>query len=176
MTMADTIAVMNAGRIEQMGAPIDLYENPVTTFVANFLGQSNLIRGALTGKSDADSLLEVQGIRMAMPTARVHSDRDEVWIGVRPEEMHINRAGTATKGENAIPGVVTDASYIGVSTQYLVKLPWDQEVSVFAQNMSTEGPLSNGDDVVLHWNPAHTFALDASQDADAGAEKIEGDE
>jgi spermidine/putrescine transport system ATP-binding protein len=176
MTMADTIAVMNAGRIEQMGAPIELYENPVTTFVANFLGQSNLIKGQLTGKSGGDALLEVQGARMAMPTARVHSERDEVWVGVRPEKMQISRAGTATEGENAITGTVTDASYIGVSTQYLVELPWGQEVSVFSQNLSTEGPLSTGDDVVLHWNPAHTFALDASQDADAGAEKIEGDE
>jgi spermidine/putrescine transport system ATP-binding protein len=176
MTMADTIAVMNAGRIEQMGAPIELYENPVTTFVANFLGQSNLLRGQLTGKSGGDALLELQGIRMAMPISRVHSDRDEVWVGVRPEKMQISRAGTPTDGENAVPGVVTDASYIGVSTQYLVELPWGQEVSVFAQNLSTEGPLGNGDDVVLHWNPAHTFALDASQDADAGAEKVEGDE
>jgi spermidine/putrescine transport system ATP-binding protein len=72
--------------------------------------------------------------------------------------------------------VVTDASYIGVSTQYLVALPWGQEVSIFSQNLSTEGPLQAGDDVVLHWNPAHTFALDATQDADAGAEKVEGDE
>ncbi len=175
MTMADTIAVMNAGRIEQMGAPMELYENPVTTFVANFLGQSNLLKGSLTGKSGGDALLEVQGARMAMPTARVHSERDEVWVGVRPEKMQISRAGTTTDGENAIDGVVTDASYIGVSTQYLVELPWGQEVSVFSQNLSTEGPLSNGDSVVLHWNPAHTFALDASQDADAGAEKIEGD-
>ena len=175
MTMADTIAVMNAGRIEQMGAPMELYENPVTTFVANFLGQSNLIKGSLTGKTGGDALLEVQGARMAMPTARVHSERDEVWVGVRPEKMQISRAGTSTDGENAINGVVTDASYIGVSTQYLVELPWGQEVSVFSQNLSTEGPLSTGDGVVLHWNPAHTFALDASQDADAGAEKIEGD-
>jgi spermidine/putrescine transport system ATP-binding protein len=176
MTMADTIAVMNAGRIEQMGAPMDLYENPVTTFVANFLGQSNLIKGSVTGKTGGDALLEVQGIRMAMPTARVHSERDDVWVGVRPEKMHISRANTPTDGQNAVTGVVTDASYIGVSTQYLVQLPWGQEVGVFAQNLSTDGPMSNGDDVVLHWNPAHTFALDASQDAEAGAEKIEGDE
>lgn len=176
MTMADTIAVMNAGRIEQMGAPMELYENPVTTFVANFLGQSNLIQGQLTGKSGGDALLEVQGQRMAMPTARVHSERDDVWVGVRPEKMQISRAGTPTGGENSVTGVVTDASYIGVSTQYLVMLPWGQEVGVFSQNLSTEGPLSTGDDVVLHWNPAHTFALDATQDADAGAEKIEGDE
>ncbi len=175
MTMADTIAVMNAGRIEQMGAPMELYENPVTTFVANFLGQSNLIKGQITGKSGGDALLEVQGQRMAMPTARVHSERDEVWVGVRPEKMQISRTGTPTDGENAVTGVVTDASYIGVSTQYLVDLPWGQEVGVFSQNLSTEGPLSAGDQVVLHWNPAHTFALDAAQDADAGSEKIEGD-
>ena len=141
MTMADTIAVMNAGRIEQMGAPMELYENPVTTFVANFLGQSNLLKGSLTGKSGGDALLEVQGARMAMPTSRVHSERDDVWVGVRPEKMQISRAGTSTDGENAITGVVTDASYIGVSTQYLVELPWGQEVSVFSQNLSTEGPL-----------------------------------
>ena len=175
MTMADTIAVMNAGRIEQMGAPIELYENPETTFVANFLGQSNLIKGQLTGKSGGDALLEVHGERMAMPTARVHSERDDVWVGVRPEKMQISRAGTPTDGENAVKGVVTDASYIGVSTQYLVALPWGQEVGVFSQNLSTEGPLGVGDDVVLHWNPAHTFALDAAQDADAGSERIEGD-
>ncbi len=176
MTMADTIAVMNAGQVEQMGAPMELYENPVTTFVANFLGQSNLIKGELTGKTGGDASLLVQGQRMAMPTARVHSERDEVWVGVRPEKMQISRAGTAVEGENSMAGVVTDASYIGVSTQYLVKLPWGQEVSIFSQNLSTEGPLGAGEDVVLHWNPAHTFALDASQDADAGAEKVEGDE
>jgi spermidine/putrescine transport system ATP-binding protein len=64
---------------------------------------------------------------------------------------------------------------MGVSTQYLVRLPWDQEVSVFSQNLSTEGPLRVNDPVVLHWEPAHTFALGAAQDADAGAEKIVGD-
>jgi len=175
MTMADTIAVMNAGHVEQLGAPIDLYENPVTTFVANFLGQSNLIKGSVTGKSGGDVLLEVQGSRMAMPTDRVHSDSDGVWVGVRPEKMKISHQGTAVNGENSMTGTVTDASYMGVSTQYLVRLPWDQEVSVFSQNLSTEGPIRVGESVVLHWEPAHTFALDASQDADAGAEKVEGD-
>ena len=61
MTMADTIAVMNAGRIEQMGAPMELYENPVTTFVANFLGQSNLIKGAADREEP-----------VAMPLCEVH--------------------------------------------------------------------------------------------------------
>ena len=174
MTMADTIAVMNAGRIEQMGAPIELYENPVTTFVANFLGQSNLISGAITGKTGGDVLLDVHGTRMAMPASRVHSEGDGVWVGVRPEKMQISvDHGQGFDGDNIVRGTVTDASYTGVSTQYLVNLPWGQEIGVFAQNISTGGPLSNGDQVVIHWDPANTFALDASQDAEAGSEKIE---
>jgi len=112
---------------------------------------------------------------MAMPTDRVHAEADGVWVGVRPEKMKISRQGAAVNGENSITGTVTDASYMGVSTQYLVRLPWDQEVSVFSQNLSTDGPMGVGEPVVLHWEPAHTFALDASQDADAGAEKVEGD-
>jgi spermidine/putrescine transport system ATP-binding protein len=175
MTMADTIAVMNAGHVEQMGAPIDLYENPVTTFVANFLGQSNLIKGQLSGKNNGEVLLQVQGARMAMPTARMHAQGDEVWVGVRPEKVKISPAGSSINGENSLTGVVTDASYMGVSTQYLVKLPWGQEVAVFSQNLSTEGPMRVGESALLHWEPAHTFALDASQDADAGAERVEGD-
>ena len=58
MTMADTIAVMNEGEIEQLGSPADLYDNPKTAFVANFLGQSNLIKGTITG-NDGDSLVMV---------------------------------------------------------------------------------------------------------------------
>lgn len=176
MTMADTVAVMNAGRIEQMGAPIELYENPVTTFVANFLGQSNLIRGKVTGTSGDDSLLEVQGQRMAMPGKRVHTASSEVWVGVRPEKVHIAPQGATPDGANVLTGVVTDASYIGVSTQYLVELPWGQEIGVFAQNMTTAGPLAVGEAVSISWDPANTFALDAQQDAEAGAEKVEGDE
>ena len=103
MTMADTIAVMNAGRVEQLGAPIDLYENPVTTFVANFLGQSNLIKGSVTGKSGGDVLLEVQGSRMAMPTDRVHADSDGVWVGVRPEKMKISHQGTPSTARTPLP-------------------------------------------------------------------------
>ena len=87
MTMADTIAVMNAGRVEQMGAPTDLYENPATTFVANFLGRSNLIAGRVTGRAGSDALVEVQGRRLALPTSRVHSDGDAVHVGVRPEKI-----------------------------------------------------------------------------------------
>ncbi len=173
MTMADTIAVMNAGRVEQMGGPTDLYENPATTFVANFLGRSNLIAGTVTGRSGSDATVDVHGRRVALPVTRVHADGDAVHVGVRPEKIHLAMNGEGdTSGErNALEGVITDASFIGVSTEYLVKMPWGQELAVFAQNMGRDDRLVPGASVSLTWDPAHTFALDATQAADAGVDR-----
>ncbi len=172
MTMADTIAVMNAGRVEQMGAPTDLYENPATTFVANFLGRSNLIAGRVTGRSGDHAVVDVQGRKVALPVARVHADGDAVHVGVRPEKISLTLQGedAGAEGLNTLEGVVTDASFIGVSTEYLVRVPWGQEIAVFAQNMRRDDRLVPGAPVTMTWDPAHTFGLDANQAADAGAE------
>lgn len=176
MTMADTIAVMNAGRIEQLGGPTQLYEAPLTTFVANFLGQSNLIRAAVTGRSGEDLNLDVHGNRLAMPVSRRSSGEDDLLIGVRPEKIRLAEQGTrSVEGENTLPGtVVTDASFSGVSTQYMVRTPWGQELVVFVQNLGVGGVLVPGTVVDLHWDPAHTFALDGSGDVHAGVEHDEG--
>ncbi|WP_431951832.1 ABC transporter ATP-binding protein [Actinacidiphila sp. bgisy167] len=174
MTMADTIAVMNAGRIEQLGAPTDLYENPRTTFVANFLGQSNLIEAEVAGTSGDDLLLSVGDGRLAMPSARcVPSVRegDTLLAGVRPEKitiLHADDAAEVPEGRNKITGRIVDASFIGVSTQYVVDSPWCPELAVFAPNVERDARLVPGAEVVLHWNPSHTFALDAAQDIEAG--------
>jgi spermidine/putrescine transport system ATP-binding protein len=172
MTMADTIAVMNEGRIEQLGSPTDLYENPVTTFVANFLGQSNLVKATVTGKSGGDLLLDVQGTRLAMPAERCAAESDSVWVGVRPEKLHASPVSSPE--QDGLRGVVTDASFMGVSTHYLVRTPWGQELTVVQQNDGTP-LLRRGDEVVLAWNPAHSFGLDASQDAHAGEQRVEED-
>ena len=120
MTMADTIAVMNKGKIEQMGTPEELYDSPKTSFVANFLGQSNLIPGEVSGN-------DLTG------------------------------------------GVVSDVSYIGVSTQYQVEMPSGKEIMVFEQNDDDEEMLRKGAKVVLSWEPTFTFALDGSENAAAGS-------
>ena len=90
MTMADTVAVMNGGVIEQMGSPAELYEHPRTTFVANFLGQSNLIRGDGRGTEGADCRSTSQGSRRrpaARDASRVARRRRRVWVGIRPEKV-----------------------------------------------------------------------------------------
>jgi spermidine/putrescine transport system ATP-binding protein len=171
MTMADTIAVMNHGVIEQMGHPSELYDNPATTFVSNFLGQSNLVKAEVVGRHGDDVLVDVQGSRVAAPGSRARRTQGTVWVGVRPEKVFLARAGEARSGDNCLEGgTVSDVSFIGVSTQYLVRMPWGQELTVFEQNSGAREGLRVGDRVDLHWSPAHTFLLDADQDAHAGDE------
>lgn len=172
MTMADTIAVMNQGVIEQQGDPLELYENPATTFVSNFLGQSNLVSGTVLERNQSMVLIDVHGSKLVAPSARARSSEGEVWVGVRPEKVFLAAADSETDdGSNMLAGgVVTDVSFVGVSTQYLARMPWGQELMVFEQNTGAREGFRAGDRVDLHWMPAHTFLLDASQDASAGVE------
>jgi spermidine/putrescine transport system ATP-binding protein len=172
MTMADTIAVMNAGVIEQMGAPDELYENPRTTFVANFLGQSNLIEGKILSRDGDSTKVDMHGISVTVPKDRTHAEGDQGWVGIRPEKVLIGDLGEALDAPgNTIPGgVVTDVSFVGVSTQYLVRMPWGQELQVFEQNTGRRRIFRYGDQVELSWRPEYAFLLDHGQDASAGSQ------
>jgi len=172
--------VMNAGRIEQLGSPADLYENPSTTFVANFLGQSNLIVGDVTGKEGDVVVVDAQGQRLTLPAARSRVESGRIIAGVRPEKVSLATAETQIPaGHNVLTGgVVSDASFIGVSTQYLVKMPWGpeagcEEMGVFEQNTGREIHRP-GTEVLLHWDPTQTFGLDGAQDIDAGSDVDDG--
>jgi len=170
MTMADTIAVMNAGVIEQMGSPAELYENPRTTFVANFLGQSNLIAGSVKGTEDGVVKVEMHGTAVSIPEARAHTRSGDGWVGIRPEKVLIAPEGQPidAPGNHLSGGVITDVSFVGVSTQYLVRMPWGQELMAFEQNTGARGVLSSGTRVDVSWRPEFAFLLDASQDVKAG--------
>jgi spermidine/putrescine transport system ATP-binding protein len=166
MTMADTVAVMNAGRIEQLGSPPQLYEFPASAFVANFLGQSNLLAAEAAGRSGDEVPVEAYGSRFSVPADRARSTRGPVYLGVRPEKLRLApSADEAPVGDQWVTGVVTDASYVGVSTQYLVRTGWGTELSVFATNAGTASQLPVGSTVVAHWNPVHAFLLERERDA-----------
>jgi spermidine/putrescine transport system ATP-binding protein len=172
--MADTVAVMNEGRIEQMGSPADIYENPRTAFVANFLGQSNLFPGSVVGRESGVVVVSAFGTTFRIPTSRVATAGDSVVVGVRPEKVTIraaSRAGEPDPGRNNLTGVATDASFTGLSTQYLVRTAWGQELQVFSQNLSADDVVRLGEDVALSFDPSHTFGLDGSQDLTAGVDK-----
>jgi spermidine/putrescine transport system ATP-binding protein len=167
MTMADTIAVMNAGNLEQLGDPATLYEQPESTFVANFLGQSNLLRATVEGEPDANGvvLVDVQGHRLEVSRDHLPRGIRDVWLGVRPEKLRLGEHG----GRNQLKGEVTDVSFTGVATQYLVRMPWGRELVVVQQNDGS-ARAKVGENITISWAAEHGFALDASQDAEAGAQ------
>jgi spermidine/putrescine transport system ATP-binding protein len=171
MTMADTIAVMNSGRLEQVGDPATLYERPTSTFVANFLGQSNLLEATVTSRAGTIAELDVHGIHLRLPVDHLTDDAKALWLGVRPEKLRLVAPGTTDQpgDENRLSGVVTDASFTGLATNYLVRLPWGQELMVVQQNDGMPR-VAAGAQVTLGWAPEHGFALDANQDAHAGAQ------
>ncbi|MEY9843287.1 ABC transporter ATP-binding protein [Streptacidiphilus sp. MAP5-3] len=174
MTMADTIAVMNHGRIEQLGSPAELYENPQTTFVANFLGQSNLIPAVVEDETDGVVTVSANGQSLKLDAKRCRSTTGRVILGVRPEKVQVAKGvDEVPAGFNSITGgTVVDTSFIGVSTQYLVKLASGEELSVFEQNTGKEIQRP-GAEVVVYWDPSQGFGLDGTQDIEAGADADE---
>ena len=161
MWMADTVAVMNAGKIEQLGAPTDIYEFPSSPFVSNFLGQSNLFAAEVAGRSGDDLELTAHGERFAAPASRAHATEGRVWLGVRPEKVRLAEPGQdPPANHNQVRGVLTDTCYAGVSTEYLLKTPWGQEMSVFSANHAAGEPLAPGTEVVALSYPPHSFVLD----------------
>ncbi|MDX2605591.1 ABC transporter ATP-binding protein [Streptomyces caniscabiei] len=176
MTMADTVAVMNGGRVEQLGSPTDLYENPRTTFVANFLGTSNLIEAEVDSRSGGEIVLKAGAHQLVLPEARCSAPAGtggKVLVGVRPEKItltHADDAGEIPAGRNRVTGRIAATSFIGVSTQYVIDSSVCPEFEVYVQNIDRDTRLVPGAEVVLHWSPAHTFGLDAAQDIDAGVD------
>ena len=159
MTMADTVAVMNKGKIEQMGPPQELYEYPATRFVATFLGQSNLFDGEVTGKSGKNLSVKTNGTTIEVPEARSRVSGGKITVGVRPEKIEISRSEPkAAAGRTVLgPGKVLDTSFTGVSTQYVVEISGYPLITVFEQN---DGDVvAAGTKVWLSWATDHSFGL-----------------
>jgi len=161
MTMADTVAVMNRGEIEQMGAPEELYELPKTAFVANFLGQSNLFTGNVVSSTDSSIVVDIAGTKLEVPRDRAQRHSGVVTIGVRPEKLTLlTQKPASASGVNVLgPGTVTDVSFSGVSTQYLVEVPGVGTITVFAQNMVFGPVVNRGSEVWVSWTVDHGFGL-----------------
>ncbi|WP_210508697.1 ABC transporter ATP-binding protein [Naasia sp. SYSU D00057] len=161
MTMADTVAVMNRGRIEQIGAPEEIYELPRTAFVANFLGQSNLFGGTVAESGSGAFGVDVAGRRILVPIDRAQRTTGAVTVGVRPEKLLlVTEEPAPMAGVNVLgPGRVTDVSFSGVSTQYLIDVPHVGTVIVFAQNLVFGPVVEPGAEVWVTWRVEHGFGL-----------------
>ena len=162
MDMADTVAVMNKGRIEQMGAPEALYERPKTLFVSKFLGQSNIFVGEVSETSGDSVSISVGGRQIKVPTNRAEKTTGKIAIGVRPEKafFHEDAEPSANAGLNVVgPGEIIDIRFTGVSNQYLIDIPNLGEITVFAQNVGKSPVTELGAKVWVSWKVEHTFGL-----------------
>jgi spermidine/putrescine transport system ATP-binding protein len=163
MSMADTIAVMNGGRIEQAGSATQLYERPHTEFVANFLGVSNLIDAQTRGDDNGFTRVETHdGATLRVPSDRCGASDGAVRVGVRPEKITLIPAGQdPPSGANVLRGKVIVAAFLGVSIQYVIRAAGGEELTVIAQNAEGSEPESfgAGRDVQLAWDPQHTFVV-----------------
>jgi spermidine/putrescine transport system ATP-binding protein len=183
MTMSDRIAVMRAGKIEQLGDPESLYERPQTAFVAGFLGVSNLLEGDVAGHDGGMIAIRLKDGTVIKAPAD-NNGQTRVRLGIRPEKLRVVTGGDgqANGDLNALEGTVLDASYIGVSTQYLVETRDGHRMTAYSQNLETAGAaeaIARGETVRLTWQPRHTFVVAGSADehvaGDPHAPEEEGD-
>ena len=162
MTMADTVAVMNLGKIEQMGAPEVLYDLPRTKFVANFLGQSNLLSGHVDDTDGEHIIVSAAHHKLRLRKSRAAAGSGDIAFGVRPEKTRIHNTdpGASAAGNSIGPGTLLDVSFTGVATQYLVDVPDAGRWAVYEQNLDLDRIDSRpGDTVWISWDPGHAFGV-----------------
>ena len=154
LVMADRIAVMNAGRIEQLDAPEQLYEKPRTRFVADFLGVSNLFRGTVRGRKDGLVTLRTEGgLELHAADDGGYRDGAPVWLGLRSEKISL-----VDRKQNLLHGVIDDEIFLGDWTDWRVRV--GQEVlSVGEGNVLARGR-QRGDPVTLSFAPEAVLRLE----------------
>ena len=166
MTMSDRLAVMNAGRFEQIGAPQEVYEAPATAFVAGFLGASNLLDGEVVSTEGGIASVQLAaGTTITVPAGRVPARASKVRVGIRPEKLHIAAPGTGSpNGANALEATITASTYTGVSTTYSCVTADGASILVYVQNLEAASDvLGGGTSVRLTWDPQHSFVIDKTE-------------
>ena len=161
MDMADTVAVMNHGRIEQMGAPEALYDRPKTAFVARFLGQSNIFVGDVVEENANTISISCNGQKISAPKERSEKHSGKVALGVRPEKatFHEDKPDLDSNHNLVGPGEIIDIRFTGVSNQYLIDVPGFGDITVFAQNVGKSPVVQLGAQVWVSWKVEHAFGL-----------------
>lgn len=171
MSISDTIAVMNKGRIEQIGKPAEIYETPRTSFVAAFIGDTNFLEGRVTESLGARfSRAEIRGLGPVM----IDNDKpvrpgDRIHLSLRPEKLVVSREKPATgEWDNTVPGTVEDVIYFGSNTRYWIRCG---EYRICAEQQHRTFQLDEtapswGDKVWLRWHANDGFLLEQYREED----------
>jgi putrescine transport system ATP-binding protein len=154
MTVAHRMAVMDQGRIVQVGTPAEIYEQPNSRYVASFVGDVNLIEGRLTASGPAGSAIDAAGVKLAMAQRLDAAAGATVWVALRPEKMHIARERPAA-ADNCVAGRVAEIAYLGNVSVYQVRLDSGLMMKAQVANLTRliERPIGWDDRVWLSWTP-----------------------
>jgi spermidine/putrescine transport system ATP-binding protein len=158
LTMSDRIAVMNKGRIEQIGDPEEVYDRPTTTFVAGFIGVSNLMP-ATVRKSGAQGEVELDSGVHVNTDVNGFRPGDRCHAVVRPEKLAIN---SGDRGQPSVEGLVESSIYLGTSTQLIVQLAGEVLMTVLVPNADEaerQRLPGGGAKVKLSWAPEHIHVV-----------------
>ena len=172
MTISDRIAVMNRGRIEQLGAPDVVYEHPASVFVAEFLGASNLLAGRYTGVHDGSGWVDLgDGHVIRIPADSSRRAGEKVHVGVRPEKISVNpRDAQIDAAQNVVEATLKSSVFVGVSYQYFFETRQGRQLSAFDRNAGGGPVASAGDLVRLAWRPEHTFLIAGPVEGDGAVD------
>ncbi len=176
LTMSDRIAVMSNGVVEQVDTPENVYERPATTFVAGFIGVSNLMPGTVTSATGGRGMIRLDtGLEVETRVDGIGSG-ERCHAVVRPEKLRISaaassapRPGAAGSDQGPLPGVdgiVQSSVYLGTSTQIIVALPGDVSMTVLVPNASEAERArlpGGGAPVRLSWEPDHMHVVRESE-------------
>lgn len=161
IVMSDRLAVMSAGKIEQVGPPDEVYDRPATEFVAGFLGASNMMWGEVTGQ--AGDMLEVSldgGAHLKVPARAAEGHGTRLRLGVRPEKIAVLPASEPVgEGWNTLEGSVSLTVYTGIGHQYTVRDAQGRDFAAYVQNTEAVRGPARGEAVRIAWRPEHTFVV-----------------
>ena len=161
MSMSDRIAIMNHGRIDQVGPPGEVYERPVSPFVGRFLGEANLIEGTVLAETGDISRLRLPSGEELRAPRMDGSGAGRRMLFIRPERVAILPGTTATgdPGANLLTGYVRRCSFLGNILRYAVEVEGAATITVDLQNAAGVAPLPVGAPVVLRWPVADSLIL-----------------
>lgn len=151
LTMSDRIAVMNGGRVLQIGSPVEIYEEPNSRFIAEFIGESNLLSGRM-----AEGQVEIGGTAVPIRDARGAATGDEVALLLRPEQIRLEPLSADEPPK--LTGRVADEVYQGSIRRYLVEAK-GQTITVEVPNRPDLSQLPKGAEVSLYWHPDSSVVL-----------------
>ncbi|MCB5410719.1 ABC transporter ATP-binding protein [Pseudogemmobacter faecipullorum] len=154
LVMSDRIAIFKDGRLAQIGTPQDLYTHPKSEFVADFIGEANILRGQLR-HDGALAVIEGPGWRASLPKSdpRVAASSASPSLVLRPERIHVNRADAVADAANGAEGVIVDKIYLGTEYRLIVRLADNAVIQLRSRDIATLAALNAADRVRLSWQP-----------------------